>query len=95
MHVPATLYTHTTLQPPQPPHTTYLPYWVKSHRVGLAGVLVTVGRVKGQLAPDLQVVLGGVGRVSDVPGGTKDVEGLGENIVIDDAGVDREEAHQQ
>ena len=34
----------------------------------------------------------GVGRV---PGGAKDVDGLGEEIIVDDASVDGEQAHQE
>lgn len=57
--------------------------------------MVIIVRVKGHFAPGLQVMLGGIGRRSNVPRRTKDVEGFGEDVVVDDAGVDGEQTHQQ
>lgn len=48
---------------------------------------------EGYLRPG-EVVSARVEHGPDAPARAKQVEGLGEAVVVDDAGVDREDAHQ-
>lgn len=73
--------------------STYLPHGVKPKRIRLAGILFTIGRIQSDFLPMFQVLNSGIG--IDVPRRAKDVEGLGEHIVVYNASVDGEARHEQ
>ena len=74
-----------------------LPDRINTEGIGGIGILAWVLGVEHHrgFQVDRARVAGGEGQVLGTPVGTEDVHGLAEDVVVDEAGVDREDAHQE